>query len=311
MRGLLLSQGVLLVAAALGTAAASQVTVKKSRDTIGVQRGDAPVLVYRYRPNPFKVYIQALSTPAGVQILRDSPHDHVHHHALMFAVGADAIDFWGEHPKSKPGKQMPRGDVTAAADPKGATIQQSLDWRRPDQDPVLAEQRRIIVHDATPIKATLLTWRARLTPAEGRERTKLWGRHYFGLGMRFVTAMDTGGRFIHPTGEAGEKVRGSEKLVRAPWCAYTAAVDGKPVTVAIFDHPSNPRHPATWFTMTQPFAYLAATLNLHRQPMTLAKGQPLELVYGVALWDGAIDADAIAEAWRRWQTLATKPAGKQ
>ena len=43
-----------------------------------------------------KFYIKELFTPGGVQVLRDSPPDHKHHHGLMFAIGVDGVDFWGE-----------------------------------------------------------------------------------------------------------------------------------------------------------------------------------------------------------------------
>ena len=40
----------------------------------------------------------------------------------------------------------------------------------------------------------------------------------------------------------------------------------KRTTVAVFDHPTNPRHPATMFTMPN-FAYISATLNLMKEPL--------------------------------------------
>src|SRR5690606_5911110 len=33
---------------------------------------------------------------------------------------------------------------------------------------------------------------------------------------------------------------------RAAWTAYTGLVNGKTMTVVMFDHPSNPRHPTWW-----------------------------------------------------------------
>jgi len=281
------------------TAGAAELSVRKAKDTIAVARGTQPVLDYQATPKTFKTYVSTLYTPAGVQILRDSPHDHVHHHALMFAIAAGGIDFWGENPRAKPGKQVPRGEPKA----EGGTIEQTLDWLRPGEKPVLVERRRIIVHEAGP-KVTLVTWHTRLEPAEGHDEVRLTGAHYVGLGLRFVQSMDKVGTFLNPTGKPGEKVRGTEKLVRAPWCAYTAPANGKPVTVALFDHPGNPRHPAHIFTMTAHFAYLAATQNLHREPMTVAKGTPVELVYGIALWDGAVDAAQIAQAYKQWTGLA-------
>jgi hypothetical protein len=99
---------------------------------------------------------------------------------------------------------------------------------------------------------------------------------------------------------AGEIFRGEERLTPANWCAYPAQIDGKLVTVAMFGHPSNPRSPATWFTMAKPFAYLSATLNLHREPLELQKGTPLELRYCVAVWNGQIEKTRIDEVYQWW-----------
>ena len=99
----------------------------------------------------------------------------------------------------------------------------------------------------------------------------------------------TGGRFFNADDKPGEVVRGDERLTPVKWCAYTAKADGKPVTVAVFDHPKNPRYPAKMFTMTKPFAYLSATGNEWKEPITIKAGEPLNLRYGVAVWDGEVD----------------------
>ena len=68
----------------------------------------------------------------------------------------------------------------------------------------------------------------------------------------------------------------------------------------MFDHPDNARHPATWFTMTKSFAYMAATLNLSKEPMTLVADRPLHLRYGVVAWDGAVSENVIRKAYQEW-----------
>jgi hypothetical protein len=88
--------------------------------------------------------------------------------------------------------------------------------------------------------------------------------------------------------------------VAAKWCAYTAKADGKRVTVALFDGPTNPRHPNKIFTMSPPFAYLSATLNLWKEPLVLKAGETLKLNYAVALWDGDIAAAQIESLYRSW-----------
>ncbi len=96
---------------------------------------------------------------------------------------------------------------------------------------------------------------------------------------------------------------------RAKRCAYTAKADGKPVTVAMFDHPGNFR-PATFFTLTHGFAYLSATLNEWKEPITLKAGQPLKLCYGIALWDGEVDKAAVEKLYQRWVKLSTGQENK-
>ncbi len=101
----------------------------------------------------------------------------------------------------------------------------------------------------------------------------LSGSHYHGLGLRFVRSMDATGEFRNPDNDPGVIFRGEERLTRSRWCAYTAQADGKTVTAAMFDHPDNPRYPATWFTMAKPFAYMSATLRLHEEPLKVSRRQ--------------------------------------
>jgi hypothetical protein len=120
--------------------------------------------------------------------------------------------------------------------------------------------------------------------------------------MRFVTSMDAEGDFLNSEKSEGENIRGSERLTPAKWCAYRSKADGKPVTVAIFDSPANPRHPNKFFTM-RPFAYLAATLNVWKEPIALKSGEKLELTFGIAVWDGTIDAPEIQKTSEQWVKL--------
>jgi hypothetical protein len=278
----------------------------QSRESILVAADGKTVLEYRCTPSPLKPYVKQLATPAGVQILRDSPADHKHHHGLMFAVGVDGVDFWAEEAGAGTQKPVAIEDVKMGLQgnvDKAGFVQQ-LEWIDPrGPKTLLAERRAIEVAVVkTPKPATLVTWNTRLRTAPGIESVKLDGHHYYGLGMRFLVSMDQGGRFFNSAGDPqagarGEVVRGSERLVPAKWAAYTAKADG---TVAIFDHPKNPRHPNKMFTMSPPFAYLSATLNLWKEPMSLQAGQTLDLRYGVAMWDGEMPAEVVESLYTQW-----------
>lgn len=274
------------------------------KDTVTIKDGDRVSLVYRRTPGPFKVYVKAMYTPGGLQVLRDSPHDHVHHHALMYAIGAEETDFWGEAPQHKPGKQVPRGEGDVSVEKvdgkRCAIIRQTIDWIGVNGNRLLLEKRAITLDPDSIPGASLLTWDSQFEVAEGRSSTRLWGRKYFGLGVRFVTSMDKVGEFLHGAGEPSQSAGGADTTLHANWCAYTAPVDAKPVTFAMFDHPKNPRHPAAWFTMTSAFAYMSATLNLDKEPMTVVAGKPIHLRYGVVLWDGKIGGEQIERAYKGW-----------
>jgi hypothetical protein len=102
-------------------------------------------------------------------------------------------------------------------------------------------------------------------------------------------------------------IHGDECLTPARWCAYTAKADGKPVTAELFDDPANPRYPARMFTMHTPFAYLSATRNEWKEPIAVKAGQPLDLRYGIAVWDGEPDRAKMETLYARWSKLGGEP----
>lgn len=284
--------------------AADSLQVVAEHGTVTVRRADREVLVYQSAPNPYKVYVRSLTTPAGIQILRDSPHDHIHHRSLMFAVGVDNVDFWTEAPATRPGKQVPVGQTGSHAQTVDgrwqAAIEQEIEWQDADGRVLMRESRCLRLDGGTLPDATLLVWDSRFRTPPEKPRVELWGRHYFGLGLRMVSSMDKGGKVLTATEDAGESVRGTERLLAGAWCGYTATVDGDPVTVAMFNHPEN-GPPATWFTMTGPFAYVSATLGLKDEKLALTADAPLRLRYAVVLWDGEKSPEQIAHAYSRWK----------
>jgi hypothetical protein len=272
-------------------------------NSVSIGEGQRNLLCYRYEDVPFKPYVQKLFMPSGINVLRDAPHDHLHHHALMYAVAVDGVNFWEE--QNEPGRQLHKcfDDMGIGKDgsiPQAGFTEQ-IDWINPRSRELLLKERRTInVKSIENMKATLLNWQSSLAVPPGKKSMTLSGSHYFGLGMRFLESMDKGGQFLNAADATGEVVRGAERITRANWCAYTAEANGRPVTIAMFGHPENLRNPTYWFTMTAPFAYLAATLNLYREPLVVTSDEPLVLRYAVAVWDGRIDKSKIDQVYHSW-----------
>jgi hypothetical protein len=283
--------------------------VRIANDNLGVaiSIGNRPVLHYRDAEVRKKPYVDRLFSPAGVQVLRDAPADHLHHHGLMYAVKVDGVNYW-EEIGPKFGSQK-GGTPRLMRRVLRTGLVQDLEWLPPGaRKPAMVERRAVDLLLASELGATLVEWQCRLETPKGKPSLSFGGNHYHGLGLRFVSSMDHGGHFIYADGatpvpyqpEDSDKPATGTWLTPARWCAYSAQADGRPVTVAMFDDPHNFRHPATMFTLAAPFAYISATLNERKQPFTIRAGQPLELCYAVAVWDGEQDRPTIEKLYQRW-----------
>ncbi len=257
-----------------------------------IESGGKLLALYRHEQVPFKPYLREVYTPGGINVLLDAPADHLHHHGVMFGIAVDDVDFWAETPKC--GKQVAR-----SVEAKDGGINSQLEWNNADGRTLALERRAVAPHKIDGL--TLMTWTSELSLPPGKTAAKLTGSHYFGLGMRFPRSMDKAAKFLLAQDDPkGELVRGDEQVRSTAWVAAQGTIDGKPVTVALFDHPKNPRHPNRIFTMTNPFSYQSITLNLWKEPMTLEAGKSLSLRYGVAAWDGTVDKEAVQKAYDQW-----------
>ncbi len=271
------------------------------------------IATYRATASPKKPFLRELWTPGGVQVLRDSPHDHRHHHGIMFAVAiADGGgDFWSDGPAC--GRQVPKPleDVQLGGDvgTTRVTFTQPLDWIAPAGTLSLRERRTITAWADPQIDATLLTWRSRLSPP-GDKAVKIGGADFCGLGCRFAVSMDAKGRFFNAAGQEGTGSGpdaagiGKTRVTQAKWCAYTATADNKPVTIAIFQHPKNPAPPYV-LHIRPGFAYLGASLG-GRNLIEVKPGAPLDLRFGIALWDGEVDKGRVEAMYQKWVELESK-----
>jgi len=277
-----------------------------SEKYLSVYNQDQLLLRYKYEGTPFKPYVQEFYTPAGINILRDAPHDHLHHHGLMLAYSVDGVNFWEELAASGRQEHREFGKCKIGRDTDGPTaaFTEKIDWVNPAvKEVLLHEQRTLAVEISPEVKATLLTWTSTFTLPPGKQEAVFSGAHYNGLGMRFLESMDGegAGKFFNAEGKEGTVFRGEERLLRSGWCAFSSQAEGKPVTIAMLAFPENARHPATWFTMQKPFAYLAATLAVHEEPLVLRGEETLTLRYGAAVWDGRPEAEEIEKVYQAWE----------
>jgi hypothetical protein len=242
-----------------------------------------------------------LATPLGT-VVTDPTHPQPHHHGLWLTwgkvlAGGDAIDFWAEGGPPAATGRVSTESLSRTERRGGVTYESIHLWGRASGgDPLLRESRRVTVHTGVP-EATLVTFQTRQTArrdlvlsAESNEAIS-----YYGLCLQMPGDMNHGLVVNSRGSRGGADVVGEG----ATWCAYST--DVRPArTVVLMDHPDNPRHPATYFTLPTGF-FSMGLVSTEDYPM--AAGDTLALTYGIAAFDGEFDAEIVDNLYQQWLQL--------
>lgn len=270
-----------------------------------------PVLVYEFSPQNYKPYVKELFPLKGDNVLRDAPFDHLHHHALMYGIKVNGVNFWEETASSGVQKVVRTDQPDIGSSPDGlpqARLSQELFWLTPDaaflpntNAPTLLVEHRLItltVNEAT--QEVALRWNSHFRVGNRTNTVVLTGFNYHGLGMRFRQQLDP--IAVHFTDEGKPDLAENRQDVSAhPWEAVSFDLADPPVTLALLGHKSNSRGDSRFFSMRTPFAYLSATQGLDAEPLIYHAGQTFELNYLIVLYPELKTARALSERSKRWE----------
>lgn len=309
MKRLALTLGLGWICLPLVPAAESPLTTELVPGTDWIVRWQGnPLCVYHFGPDLKKPYVRELHPLGGANILRDSPEDHVHHHALMYGIRVNGVNFWeevGDYGIERPVQTLgERAGVPQGGQPT-ASFRQRLEWvaAAPGSSPLLYEDRILTVMVNEAAQEVALTWRSRFELARGVDQVKLEGANYHGLGMRFLQELDP--LAVHWVG--GEKLDLSDNrqdVRSAPWAAVTFDAPEHPATVVLAGSPANPAGTAHFFSMRTPFAYLSATQNLDREPLAYRAGDRWSLTYLVLIYPEVKSPESINQRISAWTPAA-------
>jgi len=296
MNKLLLCVALLAFAVAAQGAAAVTLSWAKSESSLALKNGDAIVWQYNYAREEGKPYLHPLGLLDGTALTDLRPKDHVWHRALWHSWKAlNGVNYWEENRKT--GTSAGRTEITAVqVEPRGdfsAAFTLTLRYAPPDKPTVMTEKRTVTVSAPDPQGRYTIDWAGTFTagPADVElQRTPIPGQPggaghggYAGLGIRFA-AFARAWQFFDSEGrtDAGRKGINPLKGKAAKWMGYRGNTPaGTPCTVAVFDHPSNPRHPNPW-ALYHNLGYLG-TGFIHDAPYTLPAGKSLTLRYRIII----------------------------
>jgi len=203
---------------------------------VRIMRGGFHVASYRY--GGVRVpYVHPLNVAGGTSVTEDAPSDHPHHHSLWTAHGdVSGADFW-----SGAGRIRHLGFKRLSAGPAYAEIVAVNSWEA-EGARLLVEERRVRFWNV-PSGEWVIDYEVVLAP-EGEVvlgDTKEAGM----LSLRVASSMTVlrGGQLTNSWGGLNEREVWGR---RAVWCDYSGPLAGSVWGIAVFDHPSNPRHPTYW-----------------------------------------------------------------
>ncbi len=243
------------------TSAENQVEITKADGKAIVTLGGQPFTEYVFAGHA-KPILYPVIGPHGIAMTRDYPmqegvdneaSDHPHHKSLWYTHDdVNGVQFWMEYP-GKNSDLKPGRIVQTSLRIDEDRIQTEDDWIAPDGN-IVCKDTRLLRFGATPnaryidFEITLRATQGDVTFGDTKEGTMGLRTHPM---LRLQTDEKRGNHTAKGNAINSEGVRGKEIWgKRAKWVDYWAPIDGHTVGIAIFDHPSNPRHPTWWHART-------------------------------------------------------------
>jgi hypothetical protein len=176
--------------------------------------------------------------------------DHVHHKSLWFTHGnVNGTDFWTESARSRKVGKTVHDKFLAVTSGETGSIKVTNKWINPDEEVVCTDTREIVIsstQDSRTIDYAVTIHASEGDVVFGDTKEGTMGiRTHPNLRLKNAPKHGVTTAAGHAVNSAGHR-DGDLWGKRAKWVDYWAPIDGQTVGVAIFDHPSNPRHPTWW-----------------------------------------------------------------
>lgn len=256
-------------------------------------------------------YFYPVIGPSGVNVTRNWPmkngeneeQDHSHQRSLWYAHGSiNGVDFWTD------------------GDRNGNTVHDKFLKLESGKDVgIIQSQNKLVASDGTLVCTDTRTHRFYNLPDvkmidfevtfHASEGQVMFGDTKEGsMALRLAPTMRlTGpvaqGHIINSEGIKDNDTWGK----RAAWCDYYGPVQGEVVGVAIFDNPTNPRHPTWWHVRY--YGLFAANpfgiSDFEKKPrgtgnMTIPAGQSVTFKYRIYIHKGNQEQGKVAERYKEY-----------
>ena len=322
--------GLLLFApAVLGSEA---VELKHHGSQVDVLIGGKPFTAFYFDAKIPKPFMHPLRSAEGIVVTRGFPmrkdipgesKDHPHHRALYYTHGdINGVDFWGEAEFEEKAPVHAGGKTYRASEqlPNGRTVFTKLEEVKSGADAGSLRARFNLVGPDGKVMgeetqaytfrgdASTRTIDCEFTIHAQQIPLKMGDTKEGTFAIRVVKALEEPAvKMLNSEGAVGEKNIWGK---RANWVDYSGTVEGKKLGIAIFDNPSNPKHPTYWHARgyglfaVNPFGEHDYYNDKKRDgSITIKPGESLTFRYRVLIHDGDASEAKVAQAYEQYAGL--------
>ena len=305
-------------------AGAASIKLERTHDKIDITIDGAPFTTYYFPTDVAKPYLMPLRTPSGIIVTRGFPvlNDvsagnpkassfEPHQRPLYFGHGnIDGLDFWQEpifdkyytdHGHQAYGHMVLQKIEESSVEDDGAHVRARF-LLNDENNRTIGEETQAYIFGSTAAgriidcEFVLHATAGPLTLGDTKEGT---------FGIRLAPELsDAGAHMTNSEGAQGEKAIWGKP---ADWVNYSGTIAGKPVGIAVFDHPKSFRHPTTWHARAyglfaaNPFGWREFTKDPQKDgSWTIPEGESLTFRYRVFIYDGDFSASKVAAAYKEY-----------
>ena len=291
----------------------AQVKLTRAGDRVDITVDGRPFTSFHFSGDYAKVFLHPLISSSGKTVTRGFPivkdipgesKDHPHHLGVFLAHDeVNGAHLWNEPAGHGRIVLAELGEMKGGKD--SGTLSARMLWKTADGKDLLEERRTMTFRkDAIDFILTL-------KPA-GSEKVTLGDTKEAFFGVRLTKPLEEKSAkcaactavMVNSEGATGEKAIWGK---RATWVDYSGTVDGENLGIAMFDHPSNPRHPSYWHARgyglfaVNPFGERDFLSDKTRDgSMTLEPGQSVTFHYRIWIHTGNAQEAGVAEQYRKW-----------
>ncbi|MEL7531883.1 MAG: DUF6807 family protein [Bacteroidota bacterium] len=261
-------------------------------------------------------FIHPLYTPSGNVLTSPFPEDHVHQHALFFALvntrfRGKFTDFWNQHKETGTVRAVEISHSFENATHTGfLSVQEHLALQ--DGDTIVALRERWEVQATRRGKFNVVDFHSYLYPAGadslvvkkykygglGFRGNEEWNDHHFeqleGAEVNYIGKKGKGG-FLSSEGKGRIEANHS----RPEWLSFHGQVAGDSVGMVIMGHPDNFRHPQP--VRVHPVMPYFSVSPMVLDSFVLHPGDTLISKYRILTHDGSPPISEIEAEWERYR----------